>query len=128
MKTKTTTTPPLGAGLSKIYIAGKISGLPMKEVTAKFAQAQKDLEGVGYTVVNPVELVRNYLHSHYPNQTLSDEAIWRIAMRVCIKELVDCEAVCLLPDWQESRGATIEQQLALDLRIPYFHYIQKEYA
>lgn len=39
-------------------------------------------------------------------------------MRNAIRLLLECDAVALLPDWQHSRGASIEYQLATDLAMP----------
>lgn len=109
----------------KIYIAGKISGLPMNETAVKFANATLNLINQGYEPINPVELVQNYLFENYRLIQLSDNEIWKTAMRVCLKELVDCDGVLLLPDYMDSRGALIESKLALDLGIPTFHNIDK---
>jgi len=110
----------------KIYIAGKISGLPMKETAVKFANATFNLINQGYDPINPVELVQNYLfENNYLLLQLSDNKLWKIAMRVCLKELVDCDGVLLLADYKDSRGALIESKLAIDLGIPTFHDIDK---
>ena len=39
----------------KIYISGKITGLPLEETRRKFADAQALLEEIGFEVVNPME-------------------------------------------------------------------------
>ena len=88
----------------KIYIAGKVTGLPYDEVKAKFAQAALMLWTMGFEPVNPVELVPS-------------EAGWNKAMRLCIRELADCEFIYLLPDWYKSKGALVERLLALVLKI-----------
>jgi hypothetical protein len=41
----------------KIYIAGKVTGLPQQEVIIKFAELQVGLESCGYEVINPLEVV-----------------------------------------------------------------------
>ena len=90
----------------KIYIAGKVTGLPQDEVYAKFADMQTNLESVGFDVINPIEVVNNA------------QSTWLEAMKLCIKELVTCDAVYLLPCHTNSRGAIIEKQLADNLGIP----------
>ena len=42
-------------------------------------------------------------------------------MKFAIKKLLDCDAITMLPDWQESKGATAERQIAIVL-----NYIQVE--
>lgn len=44
-------------------------------------------------------------------------------MRVCIPELMKCDAICLLHDWAESRGAIWEYHDAqmLGMKVMVFH-------
>lgn len=106
-----------------IYIAGKVSGEPFKEVAIKFATAHSEIEKLGFKPINPIELVQDYLFKHYQLIKLSDAEIWKIAMQECIKVLVECDGVLLLPCNLESRGATIERNLAQALEIPTFYDI-----
>lgn len=93
----------------KIYISGRISGLPYEEVLAKFAKAEKYLTDLGYEVVNPL---RN---------GLSKESNWQDHMVADIALLFQCEAIFLLSDWLDSKGAMIEKNIAqiTDLKIYY---------
>jgi hypothetical protein len=90
----------------KIYIAGKVTGLSHDEVYAKFADMQTNLESVGFEVANPIEIVNNA------------KSTWLEAMKLCIAELLTCDAVYLLPCHNNSKGALIEKQLATNLNIP----------
>lgn len=38
----------------KIYVSGKISGLPIEEAKQRFANSQALLESIGFEVVNPL--------------------------------------------------------------------------
>ncbi len=96
-----------------IYIAGKVTGLPQKEVTEKFSYVQMNLERFGFKVVNPIEVVGDW------NTT------WDVAMKKCIKALVDCDAVYLMDCHTDSVGAMIELQLAVNLKIPCVNNIFK---
>lgn len=108
--------------MKKVYIAGKVSDEDFNEVAQKFAAAHSEIDKLGFIPINPVEMVQNYFITNFPFQTLSKDEVWKIAMQVCIKELVDCDAVVLLPCWEQSKGAKIERQLADDLDIPIFHF------
>jgi hypothetical protein len=39
-------------------------------------------------------------------------------MRICLKEMLTCNAVLLLPDWNKSVGATMEVTVANVTAIP----------
>ena len=92
----------------KIYIAGKVTGLPQDEVSIKFANAENDLEQKGFNPVNPIHVVCNV------------NATWQEAMKKCIAALMDCDAVFVLPDALQSKGAKLELKLARKMGIPVF--------
>jgi hypothetical protein len=94
----------------KIYIAGKVTGESIAECTMKFGLAQKEIETIGYEVVNPLAVVADF------------NSPWEVAMKKCIKALVDCDGMVILPCWQNSPGAKIERQLAEDLNITIVNY------
>lgn len=96
----------------RIYIAGKATGLPTGDVFIKFGAAEHWLKQIGYEVVNPTRLVsRNWS--------------WQRCMRVCITELMKCDAICMLPDWIDSKGAQTEWALACHLGMRIINYRPK---
>lgn len=97
----------------KIYIAGKVTGLPVHETALKFAMIKKKIEALGFEAVNPIEVVADF------------NAPWKEAMKKCITALMDCDGVLLLPDYLDSRGARIERELANGLELPAFHDIKR---
>lgn len=95
----------------KIYISGKITGVPLEESNIKFGLIEFLLNKAGHVAVNPMKLN----HSH-------DQA-WESFMKVDIAELMTCDAIYMLKDWHESKGACIEHTLATYLGISvYFEY------
>jgi hypothetical protein len=41
-------------------------------------------------------------------------------MRRDLKHLIECDAVCLLPEWRNSKGASLEVQVAKGLNMPLY--------
>lgn len=98
--------------MKKVYIAGKVTGLPEKEVAGKFANCYAVLRLVGVLPVNPIEVVNN------------PEAEWKAAMIVCISALMQCDAIFTLPCARNSKGALAEITLAKHLSIPVFDNLE----
>lgn len=84
----------------KIYISGQISGLPYEEVKAKFKAAEDKLTAQGYKVINPI------------NNGIPVNAPWEVHIAMDIILLLGCSAIYLLPDWDYSKGATLEKKIA----------------
>ena len=80
-----------------------------KEVFIKFSQAEYWLRLQGHETVNPLRLC-------------SSDWTWERCMRVCLTELMKCDAICLLKDWGESRGAITEYYLASRLGMRMMVY------
>lgn len=91
-----------------IYISGKVSGLPMAEVSMKFGKHQKKLLEQGHEPVVPLELCDR-----------GDD--WPTAMRKCIAALCYCDEIHMLHDWQDSPGALLEHTVATKLGIKIVH-------
>lgn len=86
--------------MDKIYISGRISGLPIEGVTAKFEAAEAKLKAQGYEVVNPLK------------NGIPDNATWEVHVAMDVLLLMGCNAIYLLPDWSLSKGATLEKNLS----------------
>ena len=67
--------------------------------------------------MNPFEIVESILLKKPELLKLSDDQLWNFAMKICIIEMLNCNAVLLLDDWQSSKGAQIEYRLAKELGI-----------
>lgn len=76
-----------------VYLAGKITDDPYYR--SKFHEAACELAAAGFIVVNPAKLP-------------AEGFTWEAYMRMSSAMLDECAAVCFLPDWTESRGATWE--------------------
>jgi len=86
-----------------VYIAGAITSEP--NYAALFEAAEKKLRKMGLIPINPVTL--NHAH----------DKTWLSYMREDLAALVRCSKVYALSNWQQSKGATIEVNLAISLGI-----------
>lgn len=93
--------------MKKVYISGQISGLDFGATKEVFLKKQKELEALGYEVINPTQFKPH--GKDYPS--------WSDHMRLDIKMLMDCDCICMLDGWHESRGAVIELYLAKQLNM-----------
>ncbi len=77
---------------TKLYIAGKITGDP--DYKAKFAEAQREFEKQGYTVLNPCWMPQGLQPADY--------------MRMCFAMIDTADVVAFLPGFSNSPGARLE--------------------
>ena len=91
--------------MTRVYIAGPITGLPDFNYPA-FHAAAVALAARGFIALSPT----------HDDTTLA----WEHYMRRSIRMVTDADAICLLPGWQQSKGAqlevTIAEALGLDIR------------
>lgn len=87
---------------TKIYIAGKVTGLHYPDVKQKFRAAENLLASQGYQVINPIQFI-------HPNTS------WEDAMKECMDQLHSCQAIYMLSDWLDSKGARLEYSRAIEL-------------
>lgn len=84
-----------------VYISGKVSG--DSNFREKFAIAEKALKGkhpvLKIKTVNPVKGEK-------------EGKSWEYYLKKDIKKLLKCNAIYLLPDWRESKGALFEKEIA----------------
>ena len=91
--------------MKKAYISGKITGLSETEYTELFKKGCKKAIDLGYEAVNPCELNHNH------------DLSWANYMKVDLIAMFGCEVVIALHNWKDSKGATIEVNLAIELGI-----------
>lgn len=101
---------------TRVYLSGKMSGLPDLGFPL-FHRAAASLRASGYTVINPAEL---------DAQDAGKEMTWADYLRRDIAQLVTCDAIALLPNWTDSRGAKLEKHIAqeLGMRVIFVHQEQ----
>lgn len=93
----------------KIYIAGKISGEPRLKMQQKFFDAAEQLTAKGHESFIPSIL------PDYPDVPHSDY------LHICFAMIDVCDAVYMLSDWQQSKGARLELQYAADWKKDIYY-------
>lgn len=99
----------------KIYLSGPMTGVEDLN-RPLFNQIAKELRSQGYKLVNPPELDKN-----------EPQRSWEGCLKRDIRYLLQCDAVANLPRWQKSRGATLENYIARQLKYeihPYQYFLK----
>lgn len=91
----------------RIYIAGPMTGYPDWNFPT-FRAAAAALRARGHEVISPAELDEA---DSAPLGSLP----WAEYLRRDIPHLISCEAIALLPGWENSRGARLEHHIATAL-------------
>lgn len=92
----------------KVYIAGKVSGLEVKQAEMNFWKTEKELHERGFETINPIRLVKNRKEE------------WTPAMKITIAGMMQADVVYMQPDHVYSSGSTIERIIALSIGMPIF--------
>ena len=86
--------------IMKIYISGKITGTT--DYMQRFERAEKALSK--YIVINPAKV----------NAQLPKETTWEEYMQMSMTMLRMCNAIYMLKDWEDSKGARLEYNYAIE--------------
>lgn len=98
----------------RIYIAGSISNngtLPPAAVSERlsaFKAAEIALRAHGFEPLNPARRGK------------VEGKTWLAYMRDSLRDIADADGLAMLDGWEDSRGAQIERELAIDLGIPVY--------
>jgi len=97
----------------KIYLSGKITGLPDLVPELLFEEAEYDVRAMykhtQVIIVNPIKI------KHKPKST------WEDFMAKDIEALLYCDEIFMLTNWRKSKGAKIEHFIAKQMNKP-IHY------
>ena len=96
--------------MKRIYVSGPMSGLPESNFPAFHAEAAR-LRALGYEVVNPAEINVGQEPCAVSNKAAWDD-FYNRCMRADIREMMDCDAIALMPGWERSKGAHLELHIA----------------
>jgi hypothetical protein len=96
--------------VTRLYISGAMSGRPDFGFP-QFNAAASHLRRIGWEVVNPAETDGGDTSREYTYYLRKD-----------IEQLLRCDAIVLLPGWEDSRGANIEKQVAEVIGLKVYFY------
>lgn len=111
--------------MMRTYLAGPMRGYHLLNFPA-FDSAAADLRRHGLTVVSPAELDRaaGFDPAHLPKDW--DWTALPFPLRLAVERdlaaILKCDAIHLLPGWQESIGARAEKAVAEWLGLAVFEY------
>ena len=88
--------------MCKVYISGPITNDP--NYKKKFTEVGAKLALLGLIPVDPTEAPEGYAYKDYIDFGL--------------EKLMECDMICMLPGYRESRGAMTEYMYAVAVRMP----------
>ena len=105
----------------KVYIAGPMSGQEDWNFPA-FFEAERQITALGHEPINPAhndgETVEKALasagHPDRPNNS------WSYYMRRDLPYVLSADAICVLPGWRSSKGASLEVHVAKAIGLPIY--------
>ena len=93
-------------GKMKVYVIGPVTGVADDNLLA-FAEARRRLVETG-----------QFGSVGTPHDRIPSETPWADAMRISIRALLEHDAVAMLDGTCDSRGASLEREIALALGMP----------
>lgn len=98
----------------KIYISGKITGLPNEIAEENFRRSEELLTEIGFETVNPMREIAKK-HREWIDYICDD-----------LRLLNDCDAIYLQSNWTDSQGANIERAFAKAKGLRIFYATSKD--
>lgn len=91
-----------------IYISGKISGLDLDVAKMNFESARMKLHP--QICITPFEI-----------EPMFGWSVWACHMFSDVWELCRCDAIYMMSNWEDSKGAKIELKIAKILRLKIYY-------
>ena len=92
----------------RIYLAGPMTGMPGHNFPTFHAAAER-FRKAGWDVANPAE--------NFQGRTDLPRSAY---LRADVASLAQCDAIALLPGWEQSGGATLEAVIAAEIGLTFF--------
>lgn len=95
--------------MKKVYISGPVTGLDLEEAKKRFSFFEDKINSIGHEAVNPI------------NNGLTEEDPWIDHMVIDLKMLYYCDEAIMLKDWEFSKGACLEHEMAKLLGMTIYY-------
>lgn len=107
--------------MTRLYLAGPMSGIPQLNFPLFNAEAAR-LRALGYEVINPAEINggADEVVACAAMTAEQYEKHWCACMKRDVAALVTCDGIAMLDGWWNSKGATLERNLAQSLGMTIF--------
>lgn len=92
--------------MKRVYLSGPMTGIAGNNFPA-FHEWAARLRAQGYDVVSPAEI--------------QEAGSWEMCLRADLRELCTCDAIALMPGWENSKGANLELHVAHRLGMGVLH-------
>jgi hypothetical protein len=102
----------------RIYIAGPMTGIPQFNYP-EFFRVATVLRDLGHAVINPAETNGATVQEALRDVEANPHS-WEYYMRKDVMSVASVDAICLLPGWQNSKGARLEVTVAKALGMPLY--------
>lgn len=97
-----------------IYISGKVTDVPERELYQKFHDTEAMLSRQGFQVVNPLKIITRW----------ADGIRWQSGLQVCLNALNDCTAIYMMPCATECEVSQIELDKAMKLNYKIYYELE----
>lgn len=101
----------------KVYISGAITGMPNKN-KEEFKKYEDKFINLGYEVINPHNIFSDEEVERIESMDISEDEKWCIFLKEDLIQMLKCDFVAVLPNWEHSRGANLEIKTALGVKMP----------
>ncbi len=91
--------------MKKVFISGKMTGLTPEQYQMRFDEAACRLRTMGYEVFDPAE-------GGWIEQMKAAGQTYGEVLIETLKRLRECDAIYMLSNWKDSKGATVEHAYA----------------
>lgn len=104
--------------MARVYIAGPIAGYHDENREA-FSDRAKVLRSLGHEPVNPWDIAPDHAEGSCCGRPVPHEPVHRYGclLREDLRVMMYCDAITLLPGWEESIGASTEEHVARSLGL-----------